>query len=53
MASREDPLTLVQPLLVSNAVFDLVFRLLLEHRRPGRNEVAWAAAVVTGWSWSS
>jgi len=47
-ALREGPLTLVQPLLVSSAVFALVLRQLLEHRSPRRDELAWAAALVVG-----
>jgi drug/metabolite transporter (DMT)-like permease len=47
-ALREGPLTLVQPLLVSSAVFALVLRRLLEHRSPRRDELAWAAALVIG-----
>ncbi len=47
-ALREGPLTLVQPLLVSSAVFALVLRQLLEHRWPRRNELAWAAALAVG-----
>jgi hypothetical protein len=48
IALREGPLTLVQPLLVSSAVFALVLRQLLEHRAPRRDELAWAAALVVG-----
>ncbi|MGP8206571.1 MAG: DMT family transporter [Acidimicrobiales bacterium] len=47
-ALREGPLTLVQPLLVSSAVFALVLRQLLEHRWPRRNELAWAGALAVG-----
>jgi drug/metabolite transporter (DMT)-like permease len=47
-ALREGPLTLVQPLLVSSAVFALALRQLLEHRRPRRDELIWAAALATG-----
>jgi drug/metabolite transporter (DMT)-like permease len=47
-ALREGPLTLVQPLLVSSAVFALVLRQLLEHRSPRRDQLAWAAALVIG-----
>ena len=48
LALRYGPLTLVQPLLVSTLVFALVLRQLLEHRRPGRNELAWASALAVG-----
>jgi hypothetical protein len=47
-ALREGPLTLVQPLLVSSAVFALVLRQLLEHRWPRRNELAWATVLAVG-----
>ncbi len=48
LALRDGPLTLVQPLLVSTLVFALVLRQLLEHRRPRRNELAWASALAVG-----
>ena len=48
LALRDGPLTLVQPLLVSSAVFALVLRQLLEHRWPRRHELAWAGALAVG-----
>jgi hypothetical protein len=39
---------LVQPLLVSSAVFALVLRQLLEHRWPRRNQLVWAGALAVG-----
>ena len=48
LALREGPLSLVQPLLVSSAVFALVLRQLLEHRWPRRNQLAWAGALAVG-----
>jgi len=48
VALRDGPLTLVQPLLVSTLVFALVLRQLLDHRRPRRNELAWASALAVG-----
>jgi len=48
LALRDGPLTLVQPLLVTSVVFALALRKLLEHRRPGRNELGWACALAVG-----
>ena len=48
LALRDGPLTLVQPLLVTNVVFALALRKLLEHRHPGRNELGWACALAVG-----
>jgi hypothetical protein len=48
LALRDGPLALVQPLLVSGVVFALPLRQLLEHRRPRRQELAWAAALALG-----
>jgi hypothetical protein len=48
LALREGPLTVVQPLLVTGVLFALPLRQLLEHRRPSRNEVAWAATLPAG-----
>jgi hypothetical protein len=47
-ALREGPLTVVQPLLVSGLVFALPLRQLLERRRPRRDEIGWAVALVGG-----
>ncbi|HEY0936994.1 MAG TPA: DMT family transporter, partial [Trebonia sp.] len=48
LALRSGPLTLVQPLLVIGVVFTLPLRQVLEHRRPGRAEIGWAAALTLG-----
>ncbi len=48
LALRDGPLTLVQPLLVSSAVFALALRQLLERRRPRPSELRWALALVVG-----
>ncbi len=48
LALRDGPLTLVQPLLVSSAVFALALRQLLERRRPRRSELRWAFGLVVG-----
>jgi hypothetical protein len=48
LALRDGPLTLVQPLLVTGVIFALPLRQLLEHRRPGRAELGWAAALALG-----
>ena len=48
LALRYGPLTLVQPLLVTGTVFALALRQLLEHRRPRRAELGWAAALALG-----
>jgi drug/metabolite transporter (DMT)-like permease len=48
LALRDGPLSLVQPLLVSSAVFALVLRPLLEHRWPRRNQLVWAGALAVG-----
>lgn len=48
LALRDGPLTLVQPLLVSSAIFALALRQLLEHRRPRSNELGWAFAMAVG-----
>ncbi len=48
LALRDGPLTLVQPLLVSSAVFALALRQLLEPRRPRRSELRWAFGLVVG-----
>ena len=48
LALRDGPLTLVQPLLVSSAVFALALRQLLERRRPRRSELGWAFGLVVG-----
>jgi hypothetical protein len=48
LALRDGPLSLVQPLLVSSAVFALVLRQLLEHRWPRRNQLVWAGALAVG-----
>jgi hypothetical protein len=45
---RDGPLTLVQPLLVSSAVFALALHQLLERRRPRRSELGWAFGLVVG-----
>jgi hypothetical protein len=39
---------LVQPLLVSSAVFALALRQLLEHRWPRRDQLAWAGTLAVG-----
>jgi drug/metabolite transporter (DMT)-like permease len=48
LALRDGPLTLVQPLLVIGVIFTLPLRQVLEHRRPGRAEIGWAAALTLG-----
>jgi drug/metabolite transporter (DMT)-like permease len=48
LALREGPLTVVQPLLVTGVLFALPLRQILEHRRPSRSEVAWAATLAAG-----
>jgi drug/metabolite transporter (DMT)-like permease len=48
LALRDGPLTLVQPLLVTGVIFALPLRQLLEHRRPRRAELGWAAALALG-----
>jgi hypothetical protein len=48
LALRDGPLTLVQPLLVSSAIFALALRQLLERRRPRRSELRWAFGLVVG-----
>jgi hypothetical protein len=48
LALRDGPLTLVQPLLVIGVIFALPLRQVLEHRRPGRAEIGWAAALTLG-----
>ena len=48
LALREGPLSLVQPLLVSSAVFALALRQLLEHRWPRRDQLAWAGTLAVG-----
>jgi drug/metabolite transporter (DMT)-like permease len=48
LALRNGPLTLVQPLLVTGVVFALPLRQFLEHRRPRRAELGWAAALALG-----
>jgi drug/metabolite transporter (DMT)-like permease len=48
VALRDGPLSLVQPLLVSSAVFAPVLRQLLEHQWPRRNQVAWAGVLTVG-----
>ena len=48
LALRYGPLTLVQPLLVIGVIFTLPLRQVLEHRRPRRAEIFWAAALTLG-----
>jgi len=48
LALREGPLSLVQPLLVSSAVFALALRQLLEHRWPRRDQLAWSGTLAVG-----
>jgi drug/metabolite transporter (DMT)-like permease len=48
LSLRDGPLTLVQPLLVIGVIFTLPLRQVLEHRRPGRAEIGWAAALTLG-----
>jgi drug/metabolite transporter (DMT)-like permease len=48
LALRDGPLTLVQPLLVTGVIFALPLRQFLEHRRPRRAELGWAAALALG-----
>ncbi len=48
LALHSGPLTLVQPLLVTGLVFALPLRQWLDHRRPGRREVATAAVLAAG-----
>ena len=48
LALQDGPLTVVQPLLVTGVIFALPLRQLLEHRRPRRAELGWAAALALG-----
>jgi len=48
LALRDGPLALVQPLLVIGVIFTLPLRQVLEHRRPRRAEICWAAALTLG-----
>jgi multidrug transporter EmrE-like cation transporter len=48
LALKNGPLTVVQPLLVAGVVFALPLRRLLEHRPPGRTEIAWATVLTLG-----
>jgi drug/metabolite transporter (DMT)-like permease len=48
LALRYGPLTLIQPLLVTGVIFALPLRQVLEHRRPRRAELGWAAALALG-----
>ena len=48
LALRDGPLTLVQPLLVCGVIFALPLRQLIEHRRPRRDELGWAATLALG-----
>jgi drug/metabolite transporter (DMT)-like permease len=45
LALRSGPLTLIQPLLVTGVIFALPLRQVLEHHRPRRAELGWAAAL--------
>jgi drug/metabolite transporter (DMT)-like permease len=48
LALRSGPLTLIQPLLVTGVIFALPLRQVLEHHRPRRAELGWAAALALG-----
>jgi drug/metabolite transporter (DMT)-like permease len=48
LALREGPLTLVQPVLVTGVIFAFPLRQILEHRRPRKAELVWAAALAAG-----
>jgi len=48
VALRDGPLTLVQPLMVTEVVFALPLRQLLESRTPRRSELAWATLLCGG-----
>jgi hypothetical protein len=48
LALHDGPLTFVQPLMVTEVVFALPLRQLLEARRPRRAELAWAALLCAG-----
>jgi hypothetical protein len=48
LALREGPLTLVQPVLVTGVIFAFPLRQILEHRRPRKSELIWAAALAAG-----
>lgn len=48
LALRDGPLTLVQPLMVTEVVFALPLRHLLEGRRPRNSELLWAAVLCAG-----
>lgn len=48
LALRDGPLTLVQPLLVIGVIFTLPLRQIMEHRRPRRAEICWAAVLTLG-----
>ena len=48
LALHDGPLTLVQPLMVTEVVFALPLRHLLEGRRPRNSELAWAALLCAG-----
>jgi hypothetical protein len=48
LALHDGPLTLVQPLMVTEVVFALPLRQLLEARRPRRSELAWATLLCCG-----
>jgi hypothetical protein len=48
LALREGPLTLVQPVLVTGVIFAFPLRRILEHRRPRKGELVWAAALAAG-----
>ncbi|MCL6091377.1 MAG: DMT family transporter [Actinobacteria bacterium] len=48
LALRDGPLTLVQPLMVTEVVFALPLRHLLEGRRPRNFELVWAGVLCAG-----
>lgn len=48
VALHDGPLTLVQPLMVTEVVFALPLRQLLEARRPRRRELCWASLLCFG-----
>jgi drug/metabolite transporter (DMT)-like permease len=48
LALRDGPLTLVQPLMVTEVVFALPLRHLLEGRRPRNSELLWAGVLCAG-----
>jgi len=48
LALRDGPLTLVQPLMVTEVVFALPLRQLMEGRRLRKSEMAWAAVLCAG-----